>query len=218
MQLGILSNGFIVIYISPILFYLLVYTIHAAGLFPGAFAIVESENTENWVWFLNLVREHTKHDQDVMYVYDRVGGILAAFDMIQQRPHHFICLYHLMKNLREMYPTKKYSDMHRNTMCKLLATVSYAPNKCTFNDTLRDFHALGGDISRVFMQDLPLDRWTVSHAPNLLRYGELTSNAAKSFNAWILGARSFPITLIVDTVRTQLMKWFVERPRGGMEH
>lgn len=148
-----------------------------------------------------------------MYVSDRAGGILAAFDMMHQRPHHFFCLWHLMKNLRDMYPAKNYSDAHRNTMCIRLSELAYAPNVRCFNDALTEFYALGGDIAREFLKDLPLDRWTVAYAPNLLRYGELTSNAAESFNAWILDARSLPITYIVDMIRTQLMKWFVERRR-----
>ena len=39
-----------------------------------------------------------------------------------------------------------------------------------------------------------------------MRYGEMTSNAAESFNNWIKEARNLPITQMVDTIRTQLMR------------
>ena len=39
-----------------------------------------------------------------------------------------------------------------------------------------------------------------------MRYGEMTSNAAESFNNWIKEARNLPITQMVDTIRTQLIR------------
>ena len=39
-----------------------------------------------------------------------------------------------------------------------------------------------------------------------MRYGEMTSNAAESFNNWIKEARNLHITQMVDTIRTQLMR------------
>ncbi|GMP36401.1 hypothetical protein CsSME_00008541 [Camellia sinensis var. sinensis] len=43
------------------------------------------------------------------------------------------------------------------------------------------------------------------------RYGEMTSNAAESFNKWILDARNYPITRLVDTIRNQIMTMRAER-------
>ncbi|KAL7211893.1 hypothetical protein ACSBR2_014700 [Camellia fascicularis] len=43
------------------------------------------------------------------------------------------------------------------------------------------------------------------------RYGEMTSNAAESFNKWILDARNYPITRLVDTLRNQIMTMRAER-------
>ncbi|GMP99978.1 hypothetical protein CsSME_00047243 [Camellia sinensis var. sinensis] len=39
-----------------------------------------------------------------------------------------------------------------------------------------------------------------------MRYGEMTSNAAESFNNWIKEACNLPITQMVDTICTQLMR------------
>ncbi|KAM7496773.1 hypothetical protein LguiA_021187 [Lonicera macranthoides] len=43
------------------------------------------------------------------------------------------------------------------------------------------------------------------------RYGEINSNVAESFNAWIKDTRHFPITKMIDVIRVKLMKTFAER-------
>ncbi|XP_028071180.1 uncharacterized protein LOC114273569 [Camellia sinensis] len=42
-------------------------------------------------------------------------------------------------------------------------------------------------------------------------YGEMTSNAAESFNKWILDARNYPITRLVDTIKNQIMTMRADR-------
>lgn len=93
-----------------------------------AFAIVTSENAENWTWFLNKLKTHVQHDREIMYISDRAGGLLHAFQDVYERPLHFYCLYHLMNNVKCMYSAKKYSEVFRCYLCKLLKDAAYAPH------------------------------------------------------------------------------------------
>ncbi|KAL7247572.1 hypothetical protein ACSBR2_002481 [Camellia fascicularis] len=43
------------------------------------------------------------------------------------------------------------------------------------------------------------------------RYGEMSSNAAESFNSWIRDACNLPITKMVDKIRVQLMQQMAKR-------
>ncbi|KAL7250847.1 hypothetical protein ACSBR1_012795 [Camellia fascicularis] len=43
------------------------------------------------------------------------------------------------------------------------------------------------------------------------RYGEMSSNAAESFNSWIREARNLPITRMVDSIRAQIMRQMAKR-------
>ena len=43
------------------------------------------------------------------------------------------------------------------------------------------------------------------------RYGEMCSNAAESFNSWVREARNLPITRMVDSIRTKLMRQMAKR-------
>ncbi|XP_028072657.1 uncharacterized protein LOC114274870 [Camellia sinensis] len=43
------------------------------------------------------------------------------------------------------------------------------------------------------------------------RYGEMSSNAAESYNNWIGGARELPVTCMVDMIRVQIMTQLSDR-------
>lgn len=174
-------------------------------------AVVASENADNWKWFLEKLKTHAIHDREVMFISDRAGGLLHAFKDVYARPLHFFCLYHLMKNLKCIYSGKKYSEVYRGYMCKLLKDAAYAPSEYYFNIAMAKFLEKGGDKAAHFIQDLPKDKWAVAFAPDVHRYGELTSNAAESFNNWILGPRTLPVTFMLDQIRAQMMRWFNER-------
>lgn len=79
------------------------------GLFPVAIAIVDAQNTENWTWFLSMLKENISHPEEVVYVSDRAGGLLHAFDEVYESPKHFYCLFHIMKNLNSMYKGRRYT-------------------------------------------------------------------------------------------------------------
>ncbi|XP_028121224.1 uncharacterized protein LOC114318513 [Camellia sinensis] len=60
-----------------------------------------------------------------------------------------------------------------------------------------------------FMDHLVSNLGDCAYEPTVvggMRFGEMTSNAAETFNNWITEARNLPITQMVDTIRTQLMQ------------
>lgn len=151
------------------------------------------------------------HNLEIMYVSDRAGGVILAFNDIYEKPLHFYCLYHLMKNLKGMYKGRIYSDVRKNHLCKLLKDAAHAPNIRLFNEAIERFIQKGGRNARHFLKDLPRDKWALAFAPDVNRYRELTSTAAESFNSWILEARCLSVTFMFDSIRMQLMRWFNER-------
>ncbi|XP_028088934.1 uncharacterized protein LOC114289406 [Camellia sinensis] len=56
----------------------------------------------------------------------------------------------------------------------------------------------------------PIGRGSCMNLGRGMRYGEMTSNAAESFNNWIKEARNLPITQMVDTICTQLMRQIIK--------
>lgn len=85
------------------------------------------------------------------------------------------------------------------------------PTEHLWNLAVEKLVQKGGEKMKKFIKDLPRDKWAVAFAPEVHRYGELTSNAAESFNSWILQARALPVTFMLDFIRMQMMRWFNER-------
>ncbi|KAL6548055.1 hypothetical protein OROHE_009760 [Orobanche hederae] len=154
------------------------------GLLPVAIAIVSAENTSNWVWFLEKLRDFVHHEKEICYLSDRNTGLMSAFPKVFSNPTHLFCLYHLLADLRGRF-TKGWTNDQRKNLGVHFKNCAYAPNIRIFNEKLAIFKAVGGKVAEEWISELPLHKWAVAHSPNIKRYGEMTSNAAEQFNAWI---------------------------------
>ncbi|KAL7219360.1 hypothetical protein ACSBR2_012432 [Camellia fascicularis] len=64
----------------------------------------------------------------------------------------------------------------------------------------------------VFLEDLPPQQWTKACFRNS-RYGEMSSNAVKSFKSWIREARHLPISQLIDSIRANIVRQMAKRRR-----
>ncbi|XP_038702601.1 uncharacterized protein LOC119999156 [Tripterygium wilfordii] len=113
-------------------------------------------------------------------------------------------------NLRDKFSRGAFSNKQRERMVWLFRECAHAPSVSILNDNLMKLKNEGGVIVDNFLADLPLKCWTNAYSVGC-QYGEMYSNAAESFNAWILDCRDLPITQMVDKIRVKLMDWFYER-------
>ncbi|KAL6509573.1 hypothetical protein OROGR_022883 [Orobanche gracilis] len=162
------------------------------GLLPVAIAIVSAENTSNWVWFLEKLRDLVHYEKEICYLSDRNTGLISAFP-------------------------KGWTNDQRENLGVHFKNCAYAPNIRIFNEKVAIFKAVGGRTAEEWISELPLDKWAVAHSPNIKRYGEMTSNAAEQFNAWIKEARSLPITYMIEHIRRGISQWIVHRRQDSLK-
>jgi hypothetical protein len=99
-------------------------------LLSVAFAIVESENTDSWYWFLERVKLAVVRDrEDVCLIHDRHAGILRAILDLQQgcveteEPPNWRdvrsrwCIRHIGVNFFRQFKNKHLMDMFKR-LCK----------------------------------------------------------------------------------------------------
>ncbi|XP_028075949.1 uncharacterized protein LOC114278140 [Camellia sinensis] len=137
------------------------------GLFPLAYAIVDSENNMNWGWFLQHLANVVPSDRTLTFVSDRNVGLSGTCGS-----NAYIFPY---ISPRILPPTFTEKSTGQTTLCEQ--------------------HALD---------------WGCQQIPGR-RYGEMSSNAAESFNSWIREARNLPITRMVDNNRGQIMRQMAKR-------
>ncbi|KAL7220109.1 hypothetical protein ACSBR2_013046 [Camellia fascicularis] len=181
------------------------------GLFPVAFAIVDSENSSNWEWFLHHLAEVVDSSRNLTFVSDSNLGLIQSMPIVFPAAHHAFCLLHLHINLRDQM---KYVNANQKVgLMWKLHECTYAPTVTSFNHKIEILKQCSPAVVGNFLQDLH-----PQHRANMYfrgrRYGEMWSNAAKSFNNWIREARHLPVTQLVDAIRGKIMekmlKWKVK--------
>ncbi|XP_028124405.1 uncharacterized protein LOC114321440 [Camellia sinensis] len=178
------------------------------GLFPLAYAIVDSENHTNWGWFLQHLANVVPNDRTLTFVSNRNVRLMEAMPTFFPTSHHAFCLQHLQRNLRDKL--RNVNSMHRIGLVNKFQKCAYAPTITTFNQKADEFQQSGKAIATKFLADAYPQHWANAFFRGR-RYGEMSSNAAKSFNFWIREARNLPITRMVDSIKGQIMRQMAKR-------
>ena len=78
-------------------------------MFPIAYSVVESENTESWTWFIELLKEDLELDRGggLTIISDQQKGLENAVKRLLPQVEHRFCARHLYSNFR-----KRYSFLH----------------------------------------------------------------------------------------------------------
>ncbi|KAL7164775.1 hypothetical protein ACSBR2_040640 [Camellia fascicularis] len=163
------------------------------GLFPLSYAVVDSENTANWSWFLQHLAQVVHGERPLTFVSDRNLGLLEAMPT---------------RNLRDRL--RYTNSMHRAGLVSKLRHCVYAPTVTVFNQKVEQFHKSGRSVASKFLANAHPQHWANAFFRGR-RYGEMCLNVAESFNSLVREARNLPITRMVDSIWTKLMRQMVKR-------
>ncbi|GKD23745.1 transposase, MuDR, MULE transposase domain protein [Tanacetum coccineum] len=121
---------------------------------------------------------------------------------------HVVCCRHLMMNIA--LKKKKTKGLYWK-ICK-----AYTPKEFTYNMDI--LQAVQPDAYHKLIEAGP-QRWSRAHCP-LIRYNYMTSNSVDSVNACSILNRKLPITMLTETYREMLQKWYFERREvsANMKH
>ena len=87
-------------------------------IYPLAFAVVESESTKTWGWFLACIRRYVTNRRHLCFIFDRHLGIQAIFrdtnrDFFLRPPmtKHRYCLRHLCNNVNTRWNNETLKNL-----------------------------------------------------------------------------------------------------------
>ncbi|KAL9667718.1 hypothetical protein QQ045_002082 [Rhodiola kirilowii] len=175
------------------------------GVLPVAFALVESENTSNWSWFMSCIREGVTDRTGLCVISDRHGGILATMREPQWSPpnaYHRICVHHFQRNFNT-----KVKDSY---LKKKLGKVAYAKKEYKFANQYQELMTLFKDRPdvRTWLRNVDVHLWSLAMDTGGMRWGSMTTNASESFNGVLKHGRDLPISALVMFTFKQLNKYF----------
>ena len=122
-------------------------------IYPVAFAVVESESTETWGWFLACIRTYVTDRRHMCVISDRHPGIQAIFRDNNQdfslRPpmtEHRYCLRHLCSNINTRW--------NNETLKNLVWRAASATQERKFNATFELIENINRDAQQ-YLKDVP---------------------------------------------------------------
>ena len=165
-------------------------------LFPLAFSITEGENIDSWGWFLACIRNRVTQRTEICVISDRHLGIMAAMS----DPH-------LGWDAPYAY--------HRICMCMSSCRAAIATTPRKMNRHMATIGRINSEAQQ-WLEAIPLPLWALSHDGGR-RYGIMTTNMSEIFNSVLKGARSLPLTTLVQLTFSRLNSYFVARREQGAD-
>ena len=144
-------------------------------VYPLAFAVVESESTETWGWFLACLLINVMDQTNLCIIFDRHRGIQSCFDDTTkgylQLPltHHRYCLHHLVSNVN----TNFNSVALKNLVWKAVT----ANQVRKFENTMDCIKNVNPDAYD-YLKEVDKEKWTLVHDHGH-RYGAMTTNLSE---------------------------------------
>ncbi|GKB48864.1 mutator type transposase [Tanacetum coccineum] len=122
------------------------------GIYPLAYAIVESENKDSWKWFLDCIGDDLDLFKNLIFTFisDRKKGVIPAIAETFPSAKHRFCLKHIYKNMQLSWRGQMYKEMLWR--CAIAITVQ------RFNkhmDKLKDFKKEAYE----WLKKIPLKHW-----------------------------------------------------------
>ncbi|XP_071699489.1 uncharacterized protein [Rutidosis leptorrhynchoides] len=153
------------------------------GIYPLAYAIVEKETYNSWLWFLNNMGEDLGLNErsNFTFISDRQKGLLPAIEKLYPCVEHRYCLRHIHEKMK-----KTWSGLAYKQMLWKCATSTTVPQFEQEMQKLKEFYEGCRAMSDV-----------------------LLSNMCEILNRWLVDARDKPIITALEYIREYLMKKIV---------
>ncbi|GJU40584.1 mutator type transposase [Tanacetum coccineum] len=83
------------------------------GIYPLAYAVVESESKDSWKWFLDCLGDDLElfRNSNFTFISDRQKGVIPAIAENFPNAEHRFCLKHIYDNMKLSWRGKFYKEM-----------------------------------------------------------------------------------------------------------
>ena len=168
-------------------------------MYPVAVGVIESETNENWIWFMERLKEAIGTPDGLTFSTDCGQAIMKGVSEVFPRAEHRECMYHLVQNFKKRYSGKVF-DEH-------LWASSYSWSPYMFEKHYQAMAAAKPEAMK-YLQETHKKLWTRSQYRTASKVDYVTNNLAESFNNWIKLEKGKHLDDLLDTIRQKiLIKW-----------
>ncbi|XP_074365213.1 uncharacterized protein LOC141706321 [Apium graveolens] len=169
------------------------------GMYPIAWAVVESETTESWTWFLKLLTHDLKIQVDAEWTFisDRKKGLINALEAIVPNAEHRFCVMHLYQNMH-----KEFKGI---TLRQLLWKAARASTDWEFNLHMNRMKEIAPKCHDWLIAK-PKTQWTRAVFRTNVHSDMFVNNHCEVFNSSIRKYRDLPIITMFRELHKSVMK------------
>ena len=174
------------------------------GLFPLAYGVVNTDNDENWLWFLDHLKSILM-DRRVVLVSDRNPSFLSAANKVFGSEYNAHCLSHLKESLDYFIssnPVLKMGSDKKKIALKLLNDIAYARKTEMYESKLEKMRSLKEELYDWVMSSGP-EHWANSLFPGR-RWDKIFTSQVESFNRFVQEERDLPVVRFITAHRLKL--------------
>ncbi|XP_077232498.1 uncharacterized protein LOC143869824 [Tasmannia lanceolata] len=175
-----------------------------------AFAVVESESYERWLWFLRLFRQKVmsaeKKNEDFTISSDWMKGIPRTISEALPAAYHSYYIRHLTANF--------YATFKNVVLRKLFSNDAYSLRESDFKEAMEYIKAKNAEAEK-WISEISKENWANANFKGA-RWNVLTTNASECFNNVLKSARELTIASLIDHCRWKVQDFFqVPRKEGA---
>ncbi|XP_021991596.1 uncharacterized protein LOC110888374 [Helianthus annuus] len=169
------------------------------GIYPVAYALVESESKASWTWFLMCLGDDLGLDPNSYFTFisDRQKGIIPAIEKVYPKVEHRFYLRHIHENMKPRWKGDVYKDL-------LWSCASVLTTRC-WENAMKAVEEKDKDLHD-WLKEIPPRHWSRSHFSGRAKCDVLLNNLCEVFNRQLVYGRDKPIITCLEFSREYLMK------------
>ncbi|KAL0919975.1 hypothetical protein M5K25_009071 [Dendrobium thyrsiflorum] len=180
------------------------------GLFPLAFAVVESESNESWTWFLQMLHDLipvVRERPFLCIVSDKHPGLVRGCREVFPNVAHRHCLRHLRENFKKA--VRRLGVQDSEGLAIKMYNAGNTDDTNYFNHMMNDIRMTKQEAYDWLVQR-DVEKWTLIFDGGH-RFGVMTTNASECFNGVLKRARGLPIQGLIMAIYYNIVAVFNKR-------
>ncbi|KAD4889280.1 hypothetical protein E3N88_21353 [Mikania micrantha] len=168
-------------------------------IFPLAWAVVSVENKENWMWFLDLLRDdiEIKDGFGLTLISDQLKGIIEAVKDVFPYAEHRQCTRHIYANFKKKYRGLQFKN--------LFWAAAKSTTEQQFEEKIEELKTISNGAYNHLMERNPIT-WSRAFFEVNRACDAYENGMSESFNSRIRVARRMPIITMLEEIRLFVMQ------------
>ncbi|WVZ90494.1 LOW QUALITY PROTEIN: hypothetical protein U9M48_036792 [Paspalum notatum var. saurae] len=168
-------------------------------LYPVAFGVFDSETNDNWIWFMERLREAIGSPRGLAICTDAGQPVMEGVGKVFPEAEHRECMFHLVNNFKKKYNGKVFDDH--------LWAAAYSWNPYLFEKYWATMDQAKPEATN-YLKRCHTRLWTRSQFRTICKVDYVTNNLVQCLNNWIKHHKSLNLDDLMDKIRQLLMmKW-----------